>query len=326
MKLFIDPGHGGSDSGATGNGYKEKDLTLQFSKLVAEKMRSAGHTVGMSRTTDVYVDLDARGRMMKGYDFGVSFHLNAGGGKGYELIVPAKESYCTIERILASKFDKLGTNTRSMPVYSRDYYSGYKTARTFSGDKFGQVPGYTDYYSINRQAWAVGVSADIVELAFIDNAEDVKNFVSKMDQYATAFVEAIKEAYGEGSGNSHPAPDPNPVEPSRPTLDQVLNPGEYCTLPGIYKVGYVSASRDAFASPDLLIGPPEEYNWIDAQPVTEVNASGQKSGDQVLAVGEYVTIPGRYKVIANDAPTNAVKIKIGRREVWVNATRLLEVE
>lgn len=28
LKLFLDPGHGGTDSGAVGNGLKEKDLTL----------------------------------------------------------------------------------------------------------------------------------------------------------------------------------------------------------------------------------------------------------------------------------------------------------
>lgn len=30
VKIFIDPGHGGSDPGATGNGLQEKTLTLQI--------------------------------------------------------------------------------------------------------------------------------------------------------------------------------------------------------------------------------------------------------------------------------------------------------
>lgn len=31
-KIFIDPGHGGSDPGAVGNGLQEKDLTLKIAK------------------------------------------------------------------------------------------------------------------------------------------------------------------------------------------------------------------------------------------------------------------------------------------------------
>lgn len=30
VKLFIDPGHGGTDPGSLGNGLKEKDLTLKI--------------------------------------------------------------------------------------------------------------------------------------------------------------------------------------------------------------------------------------------------------------------------------------------------------
>ncbi|MDD2443758.1 MAG: N-acetylmuramoyl-L-alanine amidase, partial [Desulfotomaculaceae bacterium] len=31
-KIVIDPGHGGEDPGATGNGLKEKDLNFELSK------------------------------------------------------------------------------------------------------------------------------------------------------------------------------------------------------------------------------------------------------------------------------------------------------
>ena len=39
-KVFIDPGHGGSDSGAVAFGRLEKDLNLQVSKLVENKKNS----------------------------------------------------------------------------------------------------------------------------------------------------------------------------------------------------------------------------------------------------------------------------------------------
>ena len=38
FKLYLDPGHGGSDPGAIANGLKEKDLTLSISKRIRDIM------------------------------------------------------------------------------------------------------------------------------------------------------------------------------------------------------------------------------------------------------------------------------------------------
>lgn len=53
--IAIDPGHGGSDSGAVGAFSKEKDITLAISKKVASLLNAAGANVVMTRTTDVDV-------------------------------------------------------------------------------------------------------------------------------------------------------------------------------------------------------------------------------------------------------------------------------
>ena len=59
-KVFIDAGHGGKDPGATGNGLKEKDVTLSISLIVGDILRRHGVEVGYSRTTDTYLDLTTR--------------------------------------------------------------------------------------------------------------------------------------------------------------------------------------------------------------------------------------------------------------------------
>ena len=53
--IAIDPGHGGSDSGAVGAFSKEKDITLAIAKKVASLLNAAGANVVMTRTTDVDV-------------------------------------------------------------------------------------------------------------------------------------------------------------------------------------------------------------------------------------------------------------------------------
>ena len=36
FKLFLDPGHGGSDPGAVGNGIQEKDITLKIATKIRD--------------------------------------------------------------------------------------------------------------------------------------------------------------------------------------------------------------------------------------------------------------------------------------------------
>jgi len=53
--IVIDPGHGGSDSGALGNGLIEKNLTLDIALRLRALLVAQGWTVKMTRTTDVDV-------------------------------------------------------------------------------------------------------------------------------------------------------------------------------------------------------------------------------------------------------------------------------
>jgi len=89
VKIFIDPGHGGSDPGAVGNGLKEKNLTLAIAKECAKVLRAAGVQVKMSRTGDTNPSLSARCQAANswGADLFVSVHINAGGGTGFETFI-----------------------------------------------------------------------------------------------------------------------------------------------------------------------------------------------------------------------------------------------
>ncbi len=61
MKILLDPGHGGKDSGAVGpNGYTEKDANLYASKLLANELSMRGASVYLSREVDKFIELDDR--------------------------------------------------------------------------------------------------------------------------------------------------------------------------------------------------------------------------------------------------------------------------
>jgi len=82
-KVFIDAGHGGSDPGALGFGYRESDLNLQVAKKVEDKLKSRGIDVKMSRTSDIYHSLSERAEMANDYgaDAFVSIHQHSATSK-----------------------------------------------------------------------------------------------------------------------------------------------------------------------------------------------------------------------------------------------------
>ena len=76
--IVVDPGHGGHDSGARGNGYNEKDIALQVATRLANNLRQ-DYNVIMTRDSDFFVPLDTRAKIGNdaNADFFISIHLNS---------------------------------------------------------------------------------------------------------------------------------------------------------------------------------------------------------------------------------------------------------
>lgn len=153
-KVFIGVGHGGKDSGAVGNGFKESDLNLSIALACYKELERHGVSVKMSRTNDEDDDIAEEIRECNAYnpDLAVDIHNNAGGGDG-------AESFChygggkgkTLADNILKEIVKTGQNSR-----------GTKVRKNSSG---------TDYYGFIRETYAPAV---IVECAFVDNAKDIQ--------------------------------------------------------------------------------------------------------------------------------------------------------
>ena len=87
-KIVIDAGHGGSDSGAVGNGIVEKDLNLKISKYIYDRLKDLGADVYITRDSDETLSPNERvNRVLNAFGnkkdvIVVSNHINAGGEKG----------------------------------------------------------------------------------------------------------------------------------------------------------------------------------------------------------------------------------------------------
>ncbi|MCI9126488.1 MAG: N-acetylmuramoyl-L-alanine amidase [Eubacterium sp.] len=78
-RIIIDPGHGGSDPGATFNGRQEKDDALALAMAVGRLLSNAGFDVVYTRTSDVYNTPFEKATIGNnaGGDLFVSFHRNS---------------------------------------------------------------------------------------------------------------------------------------------------------------------------------------------------------------------------------------------------------
>ncbi|MES2883009.1 MAG: N-acetylmuramoyl-L-alanine amidase [Bacteroidota bacterium] len=85
LKIAIDAGHGGANTGATGlvTKIKEKDYTLKLAQQLQKILEKKGATVFMTRTEDVDISMVERTIMLRKEepDLLISIHLNSAGNK-----------------------------------------------------------------------------------------------------------------------------------------------------------------------------------------------------------------------------------------------------
>ena len=86
--VVIDPGHGGTDSGAVGNDMLEKNYSLLISKYMYDRFKELGVPVALTRDSDTTLSPSERTNKILS-EFGnnpnvivISNHLNAGGANG----------------------------------------------------------------------------------------------------------------------------------------------------------------------------------------------------------------------------------------------------
>lgn len=174
--ICIDAGHGGVDSGAVGNGIKEKDYTLKISLYQTKRLKELGFKVILTRDKDITLSNTQRTNIVKnsGAKVCISNHINSAGNKdahGAETI----HSIYNNGELAKSILNELGR-------------TGLHTRRAFS--KKGKRG---DYYFMHRNTGSV--QTIIVEYCFISNKADVENLKKNWEKYAEAVVAVICRYY-----------------------------------------------------------------------------------------------------------------------------------
>ena len=174
--VCIDPGHGGSSSGATLGSRLEKDDTLRLSLLVRDILEDRGYTVVMTRDNDSDVSLADRCKIANKAraSLFVSIHRNSStspDATGMEMWVHSSSP--TDDTLLAQNIlDCLDT----LDITNRGIHSGYRDGADMN-------------YYINRHTKMPSVLA---EIDFISNKTDNKNYDKNIEKYAKAIADGIE--------------------------------------------------------------------------------------------------------------------------------------
>lgn len=180
-KVIIDPGHGGTDAGATGNNLLEKDYNLLISKYMYDRFKQLGVPVAITRDSDTTLSPTDRVNTILN-KFGnssdvilISNHVNSGGGEGAEVIYALRNKDTLAKRILE--------NIGAAGQETRKYYQRRLPSDTSK-----------DYYFIHRNTG--NLEPLIVEYGFIDNTKDVEFLKENYEELAEAVISAVANYIG----------------------------------------------------------------------------------------------------------------------------------
>lgn len=193
VRIVLDAGHGGKDSGAVGNGLREKDLTLNIVKKIGNLLAEyEGVEVHYTRTDDRFLELSERAAIANKLkaDYFISVHINAGGGTGFEsYIYNGQVSAATVayQNVIHQEIMKAIGNVKDR---------GKKRAN----------------YAVLRETH---MPAILTENLFIDNANDAAKLKSDqfLQQVAYGHVVGLEKAFGlKKKAKPQPQPQQKPSD------------------------------------------------------------------------------------------------------------------
>lgn len=240
MTICLDPGHGGSDSGANAFGQKESALTLKIANYCKEELAKYDVNVVMTRTTDTRPsentaqDLIDRVMMAKkaGASYIISIHLNSAASTsahGAEVYFPNTSGNASLSsngqamaKAIQSQLVALGLYDRGIKI--RNYMDGSTSSNPNSSDR--------DYYGIIRYAKEQNISGLIIEHCFLNNPDEYNKYLSsdaKLQQLGVADAKGIVSALGLSLKNVY--------------LDQIANENKNLIPDGKYVISSMLNSK-----------------------------------------------------------------------------------
>ncbi len=200
--IYIDPGHGGVDSGASYGGVYEKNLALSVANKLKANLIQLGYQVLMTRTDDYSVDFKTERSQMANQsnaDLFISIHFNATG-------LPSSDA--TGIETYWYQYDpeyqpKINATMHNDPtrLAESEILANQVQTSLISGTGAVNRGVRRDTFAVLRET---AIPAILVELGFLDNPTELQKI--KQDSYhtklAAALAKGIVEWYAAVGGTS----------------------------------------------------------------------------------------------------------------------------
>lgn len=174
-KLLLIAGHGAGDPGATGNGYKEADLTRELVALIESSLNIYEVDVDVYNTSKNAFKEAQKGALKFGdYDYLLEIHFNAysdASAHGTEIFVTMAEKGIKVEQSIMNNMKR------------------YFTLRDADGVK------KTNFLVI-QTAKNQGISSALLEVCFITNKNDMIVYTSNKQAIAEDIATGIATGFG----------------------------------------------------------------------------------------------------------------------------------
>lgn len=179
LKIYLDAGHGGKDSGAVGNALYEKNVVLDIAKRVEKKLNEYQNVeIMQSRKTDVFLELSERTSKANkwGADAFISLHLNSAlnpYAKGFETYV----------------YNSTGEDTQAFQnIMHKEIFAQLRDKATDRGKKKAN-------FHVLRESH---MKAILVENLFISNKKDsaLLKQTAVLDRIAQGYVNGLRSFFG----------------------------------------------------------------------------------------------------------------------------------
>lgn len=178
--------------------------------------------------------------------------------------------------------------------------------------------GSVAWFGVGHVAWVAEVSGNSVVIEEYNYNYNHNYYRRTIDKNTVSGFIHFKDLGDKAVASKTTTPKPA-------AKNTVIAIGTHVKFAGVYQVNVVNINKNSVASDKLSGGKSTTLNLIDAVPLDETTAGGAKSGNQVLAVGEYFKVNGTYRVLAVDQPSNGIKVKIGSYETWLDMSQATPV-
>lgn len=249
-RIVIDPGHGGSETGAVSGSLQEKDLNLVVSELVIERFERLGISAQITRTGDYRLPIQTRADIASALAPDVFLSIHHNGGAVRRSSVPGTEVFYSVarpesQRLAAILYEEL---FEAASQFDANWVSTVNQGASVRLNERG-----TDLYGIHR--FSPDIDSAITEFMYLSNPSEAALLARRdvLDAQADAIVDGVlRWWFTSDAGTSLGRSFTDPTSSGTGGFDACVDPSLTSGTVGSFGLGNLPGATDSSAEVSSL--------------------------------------------------------------------------